>query len=94
MQWFTLDKDGFGSVLSFGGEGADLELVFALMNISREVSTVVFVDVGVSAGTIDSVVGLSGADFDVVRFHIEINFMKGRGFIILLQCKSKVNLID
>ena len=77
MEGFALNEDRFGSVLSSGGEGTDFELAFALRDVSGEVSTVVFINVGVSAGAINAVVGLFGGDLDVVRFHIEINFMGG-----------------
>lgn len=77
MEGLALNEDGFGSVLSSGSEGTDFKLAFALRNVSGEISTVVFVNIGVSAGAVNAVVGLFGGDFDVVRFHIEINFMGG-----------------
>ncbi len=72
-----MNEDRFWSVLFFVVEGTDLKLSFSLRDVSREVSTIIFVDVSVSAGAVNAVMTLFGGDFDVVRFHIEINFMGG-----------------
>jgi hypothetical protein len=77
MKRLAMNEDRFWSVLFFVVEGTDLKLSFSLRDVSREVSTIIFVDVSVSAGAVNAVMTLFGGDFDVVRFHIEINFMGG-----------------
>ena len=77
MKRLAIDEDGFWSVLFFVVEGTNLKLAFSLRNVSREISAIIFVDVSVSAGAVNAVMSLFGGDSDVVRFHIEINFMGG-----------------
>ncbi len=72
-----MDEDGFWSVLFFMVEGTNLKLAFSLRDVSREISAIIFVDVSISAGAVNAVMSLFGGDLDVVRFHIEINFMGG-----------------
>jgi hypothetical protein len=77
MKRLAMDEDGFWSVLFFMVEGTNLKLAFSLRDVSREISAIIFVDVSISAGAVNAVMSLFGGDLDVVRFHIEINFMGG-----------------
>lgn len=66
---FDGDVGGVDPAPSRGGELSALELASAELIVAPEVASVVEVDVGVPAGTVDAVVALLGGELNIACSH-------------------------